>query len=105
MIWIGLALCFSGFTALSLSTERHHGQVFDNKGGARKRLALRVLGWLLLGGAIAPCIIGLGPSVGLAMWATLLSIAASGLVLLLTYKPSLIIPLAVGAPSLSFFLF
>lgn len=101
MSWICLALCFSGFAALSLGTERHHGQVFVDKGNARKRRSLSVLGWLLLAGATAPSIIDLGPSVGLAMWAALLSIAAGVLMLLLTYTPRLIVPLAVAAPSLS----
>lgn len=101
MMWICLALSFSGFAALSLSTERHHGQVFDDKGGTRKRLGLRVLGWLLLGISIAPCVSALGTSVGLAMWAAELSVAAAAMVLLLTYKPRLIVPVAVGAPALS----
>lgn len=101
MIWICLALCFSGFSALSLSTERHYGQVLEGKGAPAARLTLRLFGWLLLGGAIAPCVIESGPSVGLAVWAAMLSLAASVLILLLTYKPRLIIPLALGAPSLT----
>ena len=101
MMWICLALCFSGFSAVSLSTERHHAQVFEGKGGPRRRQALRLLGWLLLGGAIIPGVIELGPSVGVALWAAVLSVAAGVLVLLLTYKPHLIVPLAVAGTSLA----
>jgi len=35
-----------------------------------------------------------------ACWAALLSLAAALLVLLLTYRPRLIVPLALGAPPL-----
>ncbi|WP_323165624.1 DUF3325 domain-containing protein [Pseudomonas bubulae] len=101
MIWICLALSFSGFSALSLSTERHHGQVFADKGSPFKRQLLRLLGWLLLVGAVIPGVIELGPSVGIALWAAVLSVAAGGLVILLTYRPGLIVPLAVAGPSMA----
>ncbi|MBP3862898.1 MAG: DUF3325 domain-containing protein [Pseudomonas sp.] len=101
MIWICLALSFSGFSALSLSTERHHAQVFEDKGSPLKRQLLRLLGWLLLAGAVIPGVIELGPSVGIALWAAVLSVAAGGLVILLTYRPRLIVPLAVAGPSMA----
>ncbi|WP_376748305.1 DUF3325 family protein [Stutzerimonas nitrititolerans] len=57
-------------------------------------------GWLLLACAIVPAVMALGMSVGLACWAALLSLATALLVLLLTYRPRLIVPLALGAPPL-----
>ena len=62
---------------------------------------LRLLGWLLLVGAVIPGVIELGPSVGIALWAAVLSVAAGGLVVLLTYRPRLIVPLAVAGPSMA----
>lgn len=102
MIGLCLALCFSGFSALSLSAERHYAHVFARKPPPARGLLLRVLGWLLLAGAIAPAVIDLGPSVGLAMWTALLGLAATVQMLLLTYKPRLIVPLTLGAPALTF---
>ena len=101
MIWICMALSLCGFSALSMITERHHGQVFADKGGPFKRQLLRLLGWLLLVGAVIPGVIELGPSVGIALWAAVLSVAAGGLVILLTYRPRLIVPLAVAGPSMA----
>lgn len=101
MIWISLALCFSGFVALCLSVDRHHEQVLGKRPPVAVRQTLRLAGWLALLAASAPCINLLGISIGLALWAALLSIAALGQVLLLTYAPRLIVPLAFGAPSLT----
>lgn len=102
MIWLSLALCFSGFSALCLGTERHYAQVFESKPALARCRVLRLLGWLLLACAIAPAVQALGPSVGLAMWTALLGLAATVQLLLLTYTPRLIVPLALGAPSLTF---
>ncbi len=95
MIGLSLVLCFSGFSALCLGLARHHEQVFGRKPAQRTAWALR-----LLACAIIPAVMALGMSVGLACWAALLSLAAALLVLLLTYRPRLIVPLALGAPPL-----
>lgn len=102
MIWFSLALCFSGFSALCLGTERHYTHVFENRPTSARCRASRLLGWLLLAVAITPAVQALGPSVGLAMWTALLGLAATVQMLLLTYKPRLIVPLALGAPLLTF---
>lgn len=99
MIWLSLALCFSGFVALCLSVDRHHEQVLGKRPPAALGRTLRFTGWLALLAAAAPCIDQLGVSVGLSLWAALLSIGAIVQVLLLTYTPRLIVPLAFGAPS------
>lgn len=99
MIWLSLALCFSGFVALCLSIDRHHEQILGKRPHAATRLTLRLAGWLALATAAAPCINPLGVSVGLTLWAALLSVAALLQVLLLTYAPRFIVPLALGAPS------
>ncbi|KIY40309.1 membrane protein [Pseudomonas sp. 10-1B] len=101
MIEFSLALCFSGFGALCLGLERHHEQVFGHKPGARKRHLLRLLGWLLLACAIAPAVNRLGPSIGLALWVSALSLAAVTQMLLLSYRPRAIAPLSIVAPLLA----
>lgn len=101
MIWLSLALCFSGFTALCLSMDRHHQQVFGQKPPQPERLIFQIGGWLTLPIACAPCILEFGPSIGIALWLTELSLAALSVLLLLSYRPRLILPLALAAPSIS----
>ena len=101
MMWLCIALCFSGFSALSLSTERHYGQVFAYKDTGYRRWTLRCAGWLLLGVASAPAVIALGLSVGMAAWLAVLTCSSGVLVLLLTYQPRLIIPLSMAGPALA----
>ena len=45
---LALLMCYAGFTALCLSTDRHHGELLHSKPSPRRRIALRVIGWLLL---------------------------------------------------------
>lgn len=96
MIALGLALAFSGFVGLSLAMARHHEQVFGYRPARRRALLLRWGGWLLLALAVAPCIAALGPSVGLAAWAALLTVAAALLMVMLSYTPQWPVPLACG---------
>lgn len=104
MIVLCLALCFSGFGSLCLGIDRHYEQVFGHKPEALIRHLLRLLGWLLLGIASAPAILALGPSIGLALWASLLSLAAFAQTTLLSYRPSLIPALSLGIPPLALLL-
>lgn len=101
MISLSLALCISAFGSLCLGMPRHFEQVFKRKPQPLLQRALRWLGWLLLGLAALPAINALGPSVGLALWASALTIAATGQALLLTYQPRLIIPISLLAPLLA----
>lgn len=101
MITLSLALCVSAFGSLCLGMPRHFEQVFKRKPQPLLQRSLRWLGWLLLGLAILPAINTLGPSVGLALWASALTIAAIGQVLLLTYQPRLIMPASLLAPLLA----
>lgn len=101
MIELSLALCFSGFGALCLGVDRHHEQILGHKPNVRRRHLLRLLGWLLLACAIAPAVKQLGPSIGLALWAAALTLAATTQVLLLSYRPSAIPPLSIVAPLLA----
>lgn len=101
MISLSLALCISAFGSLCLGMPRHFEQTFQRKSPPLLSRALRGLGWLLLGLAILPAIEALGPSVGVALWASALTIAAAGQALLLTYQPRLIMPVSLLAPLLA----
>ncbi|SDS80792.1 Protein of unknown function [Halopseudomonas litoralis] len=100
MISLSLALCISAFGSLCLGMPRHFEQALKRKPHLWASRALRWLGWLLLGLAIMPAVDALGPSVGLALWASALTIAAMGQALLLTYRPRLIVPVSLLAPLL-----
>ena len=105
MIELCLALCFSGFGALCLAIDRHYEQVLGNKTTTARRTLLRLLGWSLLACAIAPATARLGPTIGLALWASALTLAAAAQMLLLSYRPRLIVPLSIAAPPLALSLF
>lgn len=101
MIALSLALCISAFGALCLAMPRHFEQVFRRKPSTIMTQALRFGGWLLLGLAAWPAMIALGISVGLAYWASALTLGALVHGLLLTYRPGLIVPLSLAAPLLA----
>ena len=91
---LALMMCYAGFTALCLSTDRHHGELLHSKPTAIRRLGLRVGGWLLLGVSIWPSVLGAGWSQGLVEWCAVLMLSALLLVLLLPYRPRLALILA-----------
>ena len=62
---IALLLCYAGFTALCLATDRHHGELLRSKPSPTRRLGLRVAGWLLLTLSIAPAVAVAGWAQGL----------------------------------------
>lgn len=91
---LALLMCYAGFTALCLSTDRHHGELLRSKPSARRRLGLRVAGWLLLSVAIWPAVSVAGWGQGLVEWCAVLMLSALLLVLLLPYRPRLALILA-----------
>ena len=91
---LALLMCYAGFTALCLSTDRHHGELLHSKPSPRRRLGLRVLGWLLLSVSIWPAVQVAGWSQGLVEWCAVLMLSALLLVLLLPYRPRLALILA-----------
>lgn len=86
---IVFALSYAAFAVLALSMARHQ----DELAGAGKTLApptvaaLRVGGWSLLALALAPAVMAWGASVGTAGWLGVLTLAAMGVALQLTYAP------------------
>ncbi|MFB3305621.1 DUF3325 domain-containing protein [Pseudomonas sp. AMR01] len=87
-------MCYAGFCALCLSTDRHHGELLRSKPSPRRRLSLRVAGWLLLSVSIWPAVAATGWGQGLVEWCAVLMLSALLLVLLLPYRPRLALILA-----------
>ena len=91
---LALLMCYAEFTALCLSTDRHHGELLHRKLSPRRRLGLRVAGWLLLTLSIWPAVSIAGWGQGLVQWCAVLMLSALLLVLLLPYRPRLALILA-----------
>ncbi|WP_397473842.1 DUF3325 domain-containing protein [Pusillimonas sp.] len=87
MNWTSLLLGFCGLTLLALRMERHREQVWGDRPLAAAPFVFTSGGWLLLGLAAIPPISRHGASIGLAVWAGELTIAAMAVVLLHTYAP------------------
>lgn len=103
MIGMVATLCFSALVALCLSMHRHH---VDHFGAARatpsRLLALRWVGWLGLGLALAVCVQFLGWALGPVTWLGAMTVAGMVLTLgLRPYRPRLIVPLSLAAPVLA----
>ncbi|CRN03506.1 hypothetical protein [Pseudomonas sp. 34 E 7] len=106
---LALLLCYVGFTALCLATDRHHGELLRSKPTPARRLGLRALGWLLLTLSIWPAVAVTGWGQGLVEWCAVLMLSALLLVLLLPYRPRLALILAgvgvLASPVAAFGLF
>lgn len=84
---LGVLLAFCGFAVLSLSMEKHYEQVFAQAPAGQRLRILRYCGWLLLAVAAWPAIQHAGGSIGLAIWAGELTLAAVAVMLTLSYIP------------------
>ena len=91
---LALLMCYAGFTALCLSTDRHHGELLHSKPSLSRRLTLRVAGWLLLVLSMWPAVAASNWAQGLVEWCAVLMLSALLLVLLLPYRPRLALILA-----------
>lgn len=106
MIWLAMALSFSGFTALCLAMEKHQLDLYGKAGATpRRRRQLRALGWTTTAVACAGCVAAQGWAMGPVLW--LGSMTAAGIVLtfwLLPYRPSSVVATAWAAPLLTLLL-
>lgn len=85
--WIAWALALPAFAALSCAMERHQDQVVGRELPPRICAALRVAGVLLLIASLALCVTAWSASVATVAWLGVLTFAALGVGLTLTYAP------------------
>lgn len=94
MTGIGIALGFSGLAALSLGLDRHYEQALGSEPGTGRKWFAKLSGWCLIGWAAIHAAQVYGPSVGLAIWAAELTLAAVAAVLVLSYRSRWLAPVA-----------
>lgn len=82
-----LALALIGFAALALSMRKHHCDVFGVVPSRWRALALRFVGWTLLGSSLAACVAASGRATGPVLWFGVLTVAAVLVVLSLACRP------------------
>ena len=92
-----LLLTYAGFTALCLSMPRHHAELLGRTASPRRRQVLELAGWLLLGLSLWAAVATNGWSFGLVDWFAVLMLSALALVLLLPYRPRLVLALAAAS--------
>lgn len=91
---LALLLCYAGFTALCLAMDRHHVELLGRKASPRRRQGLRLGGWLLLALSLWPAVAVTEWGLGLVQWCAMLMLSGALLVLLLPYRPRLVLSLA-----------
>lgn len=91
---LALLLCYGGFTALCLSMDRHHAELLGRKQSVRRRQLMKLGGWLLLALSLWAAVASTGWGLGLVEWFAVLMLSALLLVLLMPYRPRLVLSLA-----------
>ncbi len=106
IVWLAIALGFSGFTALWRAMEHPaHASPRQSALTLRQRKQLRMAGWAMLTVSFALCWSARGGAIGTVLWFGTLTASAALLVFgLLPYRPRVIKPLAWGAPILALLL-
>lgn len=93
MIWLcAFLLCLSGWGALAMAMKRHRREVEMEPVSPP---VLRVLGASLLGSALIWLVCNLQISIAITAWIGLLGFAIWGPILLLTYRPKILLSLSV----------
>ena len=89
-----LIAAYLGFALLALTQARPWQRVGQGPPPTGiRRLALRTLGGLALLLSLVLCLVRDGPSFGVLLWGTAISLAAAAVAFTLTWRPSLLRPL------------
>lgn len=96
---LAIGLAYPGFLLLALAMDRHHRDLFRHAPDRMRRRHFQLGGWALLGLSLLPCLALWGGAIGWVAWLGVLSVAAWGLVFLLTYAPRTAILLAPLLPA------
>lgn len=88
MASIAFGLTCVGCLLLSLSLRRHYRQVFaDDSHFDSRQVPLRIAGYACMTLALWPSVLASGLWIGLALWISLVALAAFLQIMLLTYRP------------------
>ena len=83
-----LGLACLGCVLLSVSLKRHYKQVFaDPSDFERRRLPLRIAGYICALSSSFPCVAVAGLGVGLVLWISIIALAAMLQAQLLAWRP------------------
>jgi len=85
-----LLLMWMGFVALATTMAKHQDALGSKLFTTRQQYAWQAAGWILLALSLGPCLLRWNPSIALAAWCGLLTIATMALGLMFTYTPRLI---------------
>ena len=96
MLLFGIFLVlYLGFAALAMSQDRHWQRLSGDKQCPRRTaIALRAVGWMLLGTGLVLALLRDGGGFGTLLFGTGISIGALAVVATLTWQASLLRPLA-----------
>ena len=97
------ALCYAGFTALCMTSERHHAAFWARTPARRTTLLLRAGGFVLLAVALAVCVAAspVAAFTGVVAWLGILTATAVPLAFALPYAPRLVVRTAIASPVLA----
>lgn len=98
MTILAFALAYSGFTAICLSMDKHHRQVWRRPVERAIANVLRASGFVLLAAALVVCTASFPGSLGIVVWLGLLTAAGVPLVIVLPYAPRAAAAAAAWAP-------
>lgn len=101
MLWLSLALNYLALTALCVSQLRHHKALLHAVPSRVRQQVLRGLACAVLVLALYGCVQVRGLEIGLVLWLCQLLLAGMGLVVLLAWRGTWVLPLAVALPLLS----
>lgn len=100
MVFIS-SLLFSGLVVLSLSMNRHYKIILQRKLARQQVFPLRLAGWMLLSVCMILCVLEFGFGIGLTTFFAVLSLVGFVQILLLSYAPKTLMPLALLLPMTS----
>ncbi|MEX0731006.1 MAG: DUF3325 domain-containing protein [Aquisalimonadaceae bacterium] len=89
MILLALLFSTAAFALLALSMSKHYRQVFQGAPSQRLSATLRVLGGCVLVAGLSLCVLYSGPARGVVLWVGLLTVAALGVSLGLSFQPNI----------------
>jgi len=89
MAGLAFLLMFIAFVVIAASMSRHRQPLGSGQLPHAQLYRWRMAGYVLLAASIWPCLLRWNPSIAVALWFGLLTLAAVMLGLLLTYAPGL----------------